>query len=108
LKAFALMVVAIILIIILAPFAFIMQAVRLLIMGKPIRSLFWNVAIGLDQLGGSILYLEPDWTVSSRTYWLRVKGNKYALYFEKFINVFFGKGHCEISYINEFNKGLIK
>jgi len=103
-KAFGLMLVAVVIIVIAAPLVFVLQALRHLIMRKPLGKLFWNVAIGLDQLGGSIIYLEPDWTVSSRTCWLRAKGNVYAMYFERFIDFFFGLNHCAESCKNEFGK----
>ena len=57
------------------------------------------VAIGLDQLLGSIIYAQPDWTVSSYTYYLvEIKHRKWARRFMKIINFFFGKNHCEQSY----------
>ena len=102
LKPFFLMLVAALIIVITAVPILIAQVIRHCIMRKPLAELWWSVAIGLDQLGGSILYCEPDWTVSSRTYWLRSKGNRYAAWFEKFINVLFGESHCEESYKKEF------
>lgn len=99
---FALMLVAIVIMVVMALPLLIAQIIRHLFMHKPLSDLWWTTAIGLDQLGGSILYGEPDWTVSSRTYWLRVNGNKYAAWFERFVNFLFGKNHCENSYNNEF------
>jgi len=100
-RTFALMLVAAFIMLVLGLPLLLGQAVRHIIMGKPLSELWWATAIGLDQLGGSILYGEPDWTVSSRTYWLRARGNRYAFYFEQFINFFFGKNHCENSYKTE-------
>jgi len=104
-RAFALMLIAALIMLVLGLPLLLGQAVRYLIMRKPLSDLWWATAIGLDQLGGSILYGEPDWTVSSRTYWLARKGkgkvNRYAFYFEQFINFFFGKNHCENSYKTE-------
>ncbi len=103
-RAFILMLVAAVLMAVLGLPLLIGQAVRHLMMRKPLAELWWATAIGLDQLGGSILYGEPDWTVSSRTYWLRARGNRYAAWFERFINLFFGRGHCRNSYNHEFGK----
>jgi hypothetical protein len=65
-------------------------------------SKYWlTVAIGFDQLGGSILYGEENWTVSSWTYLLSTNGNKYALRFMRFIDLLFGQNHCLQSFLNE-------
>jgi len=101
-RAFALMLLAALIMLLLGLPLLLGQAVRHLAMCKPLSGLWWTTAIGLDQLGGSILYGEPDWTVSSRTYWLARKGNCHAFYFEQFINFFFGKDHCKNSYQHEF------
>ncbi len=106
-KVFGLMLVAIALTVILIVPAVIVQIIRHVITSRSLSALWWDIAIGLDQLGGAILYGEPDWTVSSRTYFLRVDGNKYAAFFERFIDSFFGKKHCEISYKNEFGSNKL-
>jgi len=105
-RSFALMLIAATLIALLFLPLLIGQTVRFFIMREPLTKLWWAVAIGLDQLGGSILYGEPDWTISSRTYWLRNNGNRYAAWFERFINVFFGGNHCQESYQKEFGNEL--
>ena len=64
-----------------------------------------TVAIGFDQAGGSVLYNEEDWTISSYTYYLCKHFKKYC-WFEKFIDFISGKGHCEKSFHNELK--LIK
>ncbi len=102
-RNFALMLLACILLIPLAPLALSGQIIRHIIMRKPLGNLWWSTAIGLDQLGGSILYGEPDWTISSRTWWLADRGNRWARGFMRIINLFFGKNHCQNSYRNEFN-----
>lgn len=62
-------------------------------------------SIGLDQAGGSILYGQENFTVSSFTYFLCAKKhNPYACWFMKFINFFFGKDHCKNSYYWEVEK----
>jgi len=103
-RAFSLMMVAVVLTLLIAPIAWVMQHIRYPLIGRPLPMLYWDTAIGLDQLGGAILYGEPDWTISSRTYWLANRGNRWARGFEQFINLFFGAGHCQKSYQNEFEK----
>ena len=39
-----------------------------------------KIAIGIDQVGGSILYGTEDWTVSSYTHILAQKGIRSAIY----------------------------
>jgi len=101
-RSFMMMIVALILMIVAAIPVALLQVVRYMVTRRKLGDLFFAIAIGLDQLGGSILYVQPDWTVSSRTYWLRVQGNTLAGIFERFINLFFGRNHCELSYLNEF------
>ncbi len=101
-RAFALMLVALALTILLAPAIWLAQHVRYPLIGRPLSRLWWDTAIGLDQLGGAILYGEPDWTISSRTHWLARRGNRWARMFERVIDMFFGPGHCARSYRHEF------
>lgn len=88
----------------------VIQSIRFLALRKSLKDLWFTVAIGLDQLGGSVIYVEPDWTVSSCTGYYAMKGNKYALAFEKFVNLLFGKGHCRASYEREckLNKEMLR
>jgi len=103
-KAFLLMLLAAVLVFLIVPFAIVGQMLRFLVMKKPLTELWWDIAIGLDQLGGAILYGEPDWTVSSRTYWLRKRGNRYAAAFEHVIDFILGRGHCQNAYKHEFGE----
>lgn len=74
-----------------------------------IRDYFFTIAIGFDQAGGSILYGQEDWTISSWTYILSKRGNMFAQRFMAFINFIFGKNHCEKSYLWEsIKQGDIK
>jgi len=59
-RAFALMLLAVVLMAVLGLPLLAGQTVRHLIMRKPLSELWWATAIGLDQLGGSILYGELD------------------------------------------------
>ena len=66
-----------------------------------------TVAIGIDQYGGSVLYNQENFTVSSYTYLLcRKKNNKLACYFMKFIDLLFGKDHCMKSFNWEIENDL--
>ena len=68
----------------------------------PVSEYFITVAIGFDQAGGSVLYEEEDYTISSYTYMMCQKG-KYC-WFMQLIDFLFGKEHCKRSYISEQNK----
>ena len=66
---------------------------------------YWmSVAVGLDQVGGSLLYGTEDWTVSSWTYYECSNRGKYC-FFMKFIDWIFGDGHCKRSYEKESKEG---
>ena len=95
LKQAWLLLIAIILFLPIAPIVFVINVIRWIR-----KDYLLNVAIGIDQLGGSILYNEQDWTISSYTCFL-CKTERRFCRFEKFINFFFGKGHCERSFIDE-------
>ena len=101
-RAFALMLIALMLMLVLGPVVWLAQHVRYPLIGRSLSRLYWDTAIGLDQLGGAILYGEPDWTISSRTHWLARRGNRWARLFERVIDFLFGAGHCARSYENEF------
>lgn len=68
---------------------------------ESISDYLYVVAIGFDQAGGSILYGQEDWTVSSWTYHLECKRNKYAHVFRVIIDLLFGKDHCKESFEKE-------
>lgn len=90
--------IAIVLFLPTAPIVFLINSIRFF------NHDYWlQVAIGIDQLGGSILYNEEDWTISSYTHLLCSVCKKYC-WFEKFINFWFGKGHCAKSYKHEKRK----
>ena len=99
-KQLWLLLVATILFIPIAPIVFIINSLRFF------NHDYWlQVAIGIDQLGGSILYNEEDWTISSYTYFLCIVYRKYC-WFMRFIDFWFGKGHCENSFKHEKQKLL--
>ncbi len=95
-KQFGLLIVAVLLFALIAPVAFIYG-----LFVHNLKRYFFIIAIGIDQLGGSILYMQPDWTISSWT-WIRAsQGSKYHKYFMNIIDFFFGENHCAKAYIKE-------
>ena len=101
-KSFALMILAIILIVILSMPALVLNTIRKVYRSETIEDYFYVVALGFDQLGGSLLYGQEDWTVSSWTYHLAINKQNYnAVQFMTLIDFFFGKNHCQNSFIKE-------
>ena len=84
----------------LSPFIFIWK----IIFTKDRDGYLYKIAIGIDQLGGCLLYEEEDWTVSSYTYYLCDKGNEKACIFLRIIDILFGKEHCKKSFKKEVEK----
>jgi len=101
LKELLLFTIALIGVIFIAPIVFIVKLFYKFLTGQDIASYLHTISIGLDQLGGSVLYEQEDWTISSYTYFLCTQGNKLACKFEKFINFFAGKEHCKHSFYKE-------
>jgi len=100
-RAFFLMVIAYLLVLVLTPIIVLIKSLK----EKNKEDYFFNVAIGFDQAGGSVIYKTEDWTVSSWTYYLCKYKGKYC-WFRKFIDFIFGKGHCEHSYKKESKEGM--
>lgn len=100
-KSFVLMLIAIVIISIVTVPVIVLNTVRKVYRRESLRDYFFNIAIGFDQAGGSILYGQEDWTVSSWTYRLSIKGNRNAYYFMRVIDFIFGYEHCENSFIKE-------
>ena len=93
-----------------------LNALRKLYRGECLGAYFETAAIGFDQAGGSVLYAQENFTVSSYTYYLcRHKKNRYACAFMRLIDAMFGKDHCRRSYewerqkdrddLNKFDEG---
>lgn len=95
------MLIALIVITIVTLPVIVLNVIRKAYRRESIHDYFFIIAIGFDQAGGSILYGQEDWTVSSWTYILFRRGNKSAKWFMIFINFIFGKNHCEKSYLWE-------
>ncbi|MFY9141558.1 hypothetical protein [Sulfuricurvum sp.] len=100
-KSFLLMLIAILIISIVSIPAIILNMIRKVYRRESISKYLLTIAIGFDQAGGSILYGQEDWTVSSWTYYLEQCGNKHAQYFRVIIDLIFGKNHCKESYFAE-------
>jgi len=101
-KSFLLMLIAIFVLSIATVPMIILNVIRKIYQGRDsIVEYFKIVAIGFDQAGGSILYAQEDWTISSWTYHLSRQGNKNARRFMNIIDFIFGKEHCEKSYLWE-------
>ena len=64
-----------------------------------------NVAIGFDQAGGSILYNQEKFTISSWTWYMCGRGYKANCLFMHIINMLMGsETHCEDSFKNEMHE----
>ena len=79
--------------IVLSPFIFIVNLLRKKVNYAKIATL------GIDQAGGSIIYGELDWTISSYTYYKCTHGS--YCWLMKAIDFVFGRGHCLTSFNNE-------
>lgn len=58
--------------------AILLQLGRKLYRRESLHEYLYTIAIGIDQLGGSIIFNEPDYTISTMLYVYSEKGNKYA------------------------------
>ena len=105
-RSIFLLIVAIGLFILITPFAIVFRLIRAVKFKESISDYLFTIALGIDQLGAAILYQKENWTVSSYTYLLCVKGKKFACKFMKLIDLFFGKEHCKQSFINESKEDL--
>lgn len=100
-KSFLLMLIAMLIVSVASVPAIILNTIRKLLRRETIKEYFKTIAIGFDQAGGSILYGQEDWTVSSWTYYLYRTGNKDAERFMTFIDWMFGADHCAKSFYKE-------
>lgn len=107
-KSFLLMFIAILIISVASVPAIILNTTRKVYRRESISKYLFTVAIGFDQAGGSILYGQEDWTVSSWTYYLSTQNNKSAIQFMRFIDAIFGHEHCKKSFEWESKKQNFK
>ncbi len=109
---FILMLIAMIVVFLASVPTIIGNTLRKLYRKEKIKEYFKTVALGFDQVGGSILYGQEDWTVSSWTFylWRKSEGiNLSAYYFMRFINtLFMDQKHCEDSFYGEAQKQNFK
>lgn len=98
-REFGLFVVAYLATTLLTPFVLFVNIIRKNYLNESVRKYLKDAAIGFDQAGGSVLYQQENFTISSYTYFLCwYKKNKYACKFMKLIDFIFGKGHCKKAY----------
>jgi hypothetical protein len=100
---------------------------RLAYRKESVSDYLFTLILGQDQIGGSALYGTEDFTISSTTYYLHSKKNRYATCFMNFINglaygfvlLFYWsddrkevldiqKNHCKNSYYKELEELRIK
>ena len=83
----------------LTPLVVVLNSIRKAYRKESVGMYFKDAAIGFDQAGGSVLYSQENFTISSYTYFLcKYKNNQYACKFMKFIDFIFGKKHCKRAY----------
>jgi len=111
-KSFILMLIAMLIVSVASVPAIVLNTIRKVYRREKLKEYFKTIAIGFDQAGGSILYGQEDWTVSSWTYYLvRRSGgdNRAAYWFMRFINTLFrDESHCEDSFYDEAQKMKFK
>jgi len=91
------------------PFMFILSIARKLFRRDDLYKYVRANLLGLDQVGGSLLYGTVDWTISGMTYIKHSNGVRHATYFMKFIDwlweLFTGNsGHCKRAYEKELKR----
>lgn len=104
-RSFILMLIAMAIVSIASAPVIIINMIRKACRRESVSEYLFTIAIGFDQAGGSILYEQEDWTVSSWTYYLyRNNDNPDAKRFMLFVDWFFGPDHCKNSFIKEAEK----
>ena len=103
-KSFVLMLIAIGIILIVTIPVIVLNIVRKVYRRESMHDYFFTIAVGFDQVGGSILYGQEDWTISSWTYILSYRGSKSAQVFMKVIDSIFSELHCQNSFNTEVEK----
>jgi len=95
---------ALISILITGPVVFFFQLFRKKYYKESLSEYIYSLSIGIDQLGGTIIYGLEDWKISSVAYYDAKYCNK-NIWFMNFINFLFqDKEHCKKSYKHEFNE----
>ncbi len=80
----------------------LIQSIRKAIKKESISQYLFSILLGVDQLGGSIIYGLEDWTISSVAHF--DAKNNHNKWFERFINTlfFWEKEHCKNSFEKEY------
>ena len=100
-----LMIIALLLFTILSIPVMVFNVIIKLIRGDSISKYFHNIAVGIDQAGGSIIYDQEKFTISSWTWYMCSRGYKVNCIFMKFINILMmSPTHCEDSFKNEMHE----
>lgn len=94
---FILMVISIILFLVLSLPIFIVQLVYRVITPYVNQSEYFRaIAVGVDALGGSVIYASELHTISGMTGYFSYKDNVWHKYIQApFIDYMFGEGHCK-------------
>ena len=83
----------------------IWNTISKIIRHEDLAEYYKNVAIGFDQAGGSILYNQEKFTISSWTWHMCNRGHQENCLFMRFINILMGNAnHCKDSFINEIHE----
>lgn len=84
------------------PIILMLQVGRKIYRKESVSSYFIGVAVSIDQLGGTIIYGEEDWTISSLAYYQASykDRNKWFMHFINFL--FRDKLHCKKSFEDEY------
>ena len=83
----------------------IWNTISKIIRHEDLAEYYKNVAIGFDQAGGSILYDQEKFTISSWTWYLCYRGYKINCIFMKLINILMmSSTHCQDSFKHEIHE----
>ncbi len=102
-KEFLFLMLVFVLVLVLGTIAFIGQVIRKTIRKESLKKYFYSLIIGLDQIGGTLLYGLEDWCISSIAYYDFTKNrNRWFMNFINFLAQ--DKDHCKKSYQTELKE----
>ena len=61
---------------------------------KAIANRLFVILLALDQLVCGVIWLRPDHTISGEVGYAAMQGKRWAIMAQRFIDSFFGDGHC--------------
>lgn len=73
---------------------------------KNYKKYLYDVAIGIDELGGTLIYSTKDKTVSHMTGYYVLQGSILAIMLSKFIDSLFGEDHCVKTYMDDIKNEM--